>query len=253
MYYHPQRFYNSKFWIMKFQKSITLTQIFTLLYAFAYMSFISGSGYDKYSSFFSESNVVFFLFILFLVGLIFSWFNKMITGMLFIIWNIGMWILELFIVVKDGGFGIIAGIPLIVLGVFFIVKGMEEKQGVKLTYDKKWKTLLKLLTITYTLLYLIVVINDMTSIKFDYSNNARLISLALVPFYLVGFVFSFKRHLLASLVFVLWYLGVKYVSNTGLFQNSGPWDTASITILIQGLLYFFYWFKIKSKMIHEQK
>ena len=54
-----------------------------------------------------------------------------------------MWITELFFVEKDGGFGIIAGVPLIVLGVFFILEGIGKNRGIALKSNEKWKTSLQ--------------------------------------------------------------------------------------------------------------
>lgn len=41
----------------------------------------------------------------------------------------GMLTQELIIVEKDGGFGIISGVPLLVIGALFIVSGYKSKVG----------------------------------------------------------------------------------------------------------------------------
>ena len=115
---------------MKLLKSTEPIQYITLVYAVLYVMFIlSGDFGGAYPSLNTEGISVYLLFVLFVVGFSISWHNKIITGIIFLLWYIGMLILELFIVEKDGGFGIISGIPLLVLGIFFIVSGNKSKKG----------------------------------------------------------------------------------------------------------------------------
>jgi len=115
---------------MKLLKSTEPIQYITLVYAVLYVMFIlSGDFGGAYPSLNTEGIGVYLLFVLFVVGFSISWHNKLITGIIFLLWYIGMLILELFIVEKDGGFGIISGIPLLVLGIFFIVSGNKSKKG----------------------------------------------------------------------------------------------------------------------------
>jgi len=113
---------------MKLLKSTKPIQYITLVYAVLYVMFIlSGDFGGAYPSLNTEGIGVYLLFVLFVVGFSISWHNKIITGIIFLLWYIGMLILEFFIVEKDGGFGIISGIPLLVLGIFFIVSGNKSK------------------------------------------------------------------------------------------------------------------------------
>ena len=115
---------------MKLLKSTIPIQYITLVYAVLYVMFIlSGDFGGAYPSLNTEGIGVYLLFVLFVVGFSISWHNKIITGIIFLLWYIGMLILELFIVEKDGGFGIISGIPLLVLGIFFIKSGNKSKRG----------------------------------------------------------------------------------------------------------------------------
>ena len=114
---------------MKLLKSTKPIQYITLAYAVLYVLFIlSGDFGGAYPSLNVEGIGVYLLFVLFIIGFSVSWYNKIITGIIFLFWNIGMWILELYIVDKDGGFGIISGLPLLVLGVLFIVSGYKSKK-----------------------------------------------------------------------------------------------------------------------------
>ncbi len=118
---------------MKQLKSTKPIHYFTIAYAVLYILFIiSGSFNGAYPDLNSEGIFVYLLFILFLVGFAISWSNKILTGVIFLIWYGGMLILELLVVEKDGGFGIISGIPLLILGIFFIINGFKSKKEINM-------------------------------------------------------------------------------------------------------------------------
>ncbi len=115
---------------MKLLKSTKPIQYLTLVYAILYILFLfTGDFPGAYPSLNTEGVVVYLLFVLFIIGFSISWYNKIITGIIILLWYIGMLTFELFIVEKDGGFGIVFGIPLLVLGIFFIKSGYKSKKG----------------------------------------------------------------------------------------------------------------------------
>jgi hypothetical protein len=63
------------------------------------------------------------LFLLFLVGYLAAWKNGRIAGIIFVLWWVAMWCVELFVVAPikggDAGGGIAMGLPVFVLGVLF--------------------------------------------------------------------------------------------------------------------------------------
>jgi len=63
------------------------------------------------------------LFVLFLVGYFVAWKNERIAGVIFILWWVAMWGVELFVLAPsiggDVGAGIGMGLPLFVLGILF--------------------------------------------------------------------------------------------------------------------------------------
>ena len=95
---------------MKNNISINALQAIALAYGGLYLIFIFssivGSTYDMNRT---EGIMVYLLFVFFVAGLLFSWYNKFITGIIFLLWNVGMWILELFVPTEknSGGFGVI--------------------------------------------------------------------------------------------------------------------------------------------------
>ena len=85
--------------LLNILKGTTLIQYLTLGYAVLYILFILAAfiGVDL-TSLNAEEMGVLLLFVLFIFGVLLSWYNGIITGVLFLIWNVGMWILELFLV-----------------------------------------------------------------------------------------------------------------------------------------------------------
>ena len=69
------------------------------------------------------------LALVFLIGFLYSWKHELKTGFIYLGWNVGVWILELFFEVQSGGFGIISGIPILVLAIFFIIIGVEKRDN----------------------------------------------------------------------------------------------------------------------------
>lgn len=239
---------------MKLLKTTTTIQYITLAYAVLYVLFILNLNWgESYTALNNEDLMVYSFFVLFIIGFSLSWYNKIITGILFLLWNGGMWIVELYFGEKDGGFGIISGIPLIVLGVFFILEGIEKNRGTALKSIEKSKTALQILISTYTILYIFIIIDDITgNIEIDFSTTPGIILISLFLIYSVGFIFSWKKELIAGIIFIFWYAGVLYIFNTNfLIGESGPWDFAGVVVLVQGILYLNYHFEFKTKQIQN--
>lgn len=114
---------------MKLLKATKPIQYLTVVYAILYILFLfTGDFPGAYPSLNTEGIIVYLLFVLFIIGFSISWYNKIITGIIFLLWYIGMLVFELFIVEKDGGFGIISGLPLLVLGIFYVKSGYKTKK-----------------------------------------------------------------------------------------------------------------------------
>jgi hypothetical protein len=239
---------------MSLLKSTQAIQYITIVYGILYALFIiSGDFGGSYPSLTAEGVGVYSLFILFIIGFSISWKNKIHTGVIFLLWNIGMWIVELFLVEKGGGFGIISGIPLIVLGVMFILKGIERNRVTPMKSDEKWKTALRLLTSIYTILYMLVVVDDISgNLDIDFSSTPGIILIILLLIYCVGFIFAWRQELIAGILFIIWYAGVVYIFTTNYtIGNNGPWAFAAFVVLIQGILYIFYSLQYKTKPIRN--
>ncbi len=178
----------------------------SLIYGALYLAFIfSGDFGGALPDLNAEGISVYTLFLLFLTGLAFIRINKMVTGILYLVWNVFMWILELFIAQGPGGFGIISGIPLLVLGTFFIMEAEAEKKKRALSTAEQWRMAARILSLAFTVLYLIVVIDDITGhLRINYFKGHGLFLLLLMVIYAAGFVFSWISELYAGIIFIFW-------------------------------------------------
>jgi len=103
---------------------IALT-IYGVLYMFYIIDFNLNDNHDPYNS---ESIVINVAFLLFLIGYYVAWKNEFVAGIIFIFWWLVMWYLALFIAVHDRGGGVGFGLPLLILGILFIISGYRKKE-----------------------------------------------------------------------------------------------------------------------------
>jgi hypothetical protein len=73
------------------------------------------------------------LLAIFVIGYVISWKNELASGVVFILWFLGMCYANFFlcpggITGQDCGAGIAMGIPLLILSIFFIVYGKRKKR-----------------------------------------------------------------------------------------------------------------------------
>jgi hypothetical protein len=215
-----------------------------MVYAILYLLFIlSGDFGGAWPSLNTEGIIVYSLFLLFIIGFSLSWRHMIITGVLFLLWNAGMWILELFIVEKGGGFGIISGIPLLVLGVLFITAGYRNRKGPVPAKNKQWKLALQVLLGIYTILYLIFIQGNL--IISDLFTWPRIILTALLIIYAAGFILSWKWELAAGILLIIWYAGLFIPDLQTISYSIGPLKILGLPILIQGLTCLYYYFYLK--------
>ncbi|HEY5123842.1 MAG TPA: hypothetical protein VIK14_08925 [Ignavibacteria bacterium] len=68
------------------------------------------------------------LFAIFVIGYVISWKNELASGVIFILWFLGMCYENFFLCTSDCGNGIAMGIPLLILSIFFIIYGIRKKR-----------------------------------------------------------------------------------------------------------------------------
>jgi len=82
-----------------------------------------------YHPFGLEGSLVKVLFVFFLVGFFMAWKNRLVAGVLFILWWVGMWGLQTLMVARGhGGEAVGMGFPLFVLGVLFVISGYRQRR-----------------------------------------------------------------------------------------------------------------------------
>jgi len=104
-------------------KSLWSLRILLLIYALLYLLFIFDfvSDIKDFKSLDIENVVLLILFLIFIIGYGLSWMNELISGVIFIIWFIGMCFHNFFLCTSDCGAGIAMGIPLLILSILFII------------------------------------------------------------------------------------------------------------------------------------
>jgi hypothetical protein len=111
-------------------RSLWTLRILLSIYAILYV--IIGSGdflsINAPNSWGIEYSVLKILFIIFVIGYLISWKNELASGVIFILWFLGMCYENFFLCTSDCGAGIVMGIPLLILSIFFIVYGVREKR-----------------------------------------------------------------------------------------------------------------------------
>jgi hypothetical protein len=112
---------NRSLWILRI-----LLSIYAILYILiGWDDFLSINAPNSWSVEYSALKI---LFAIFVIGYVISWKNELASGVIFILWFLGMCYENFFLCTSDCGAGIAMGIPLFILSIFFIVYGIKEKR-----------------------------------------------------------------------------------------------------------------------------
>jgi hypothetical protein len=171
---------------------------------------------------------------------------KFISGISMMVLNVGVWINGLFIQ-RERGMDIIASTPLLVIGVFLLSGWYKTAFISKPLNSQRWKFILNVFLVNYLTLYFIYLISDIIFLpSIDLMSIPGVILPILLCLFITGFILSWKYELYAGICFLLWYLLVLF----GQFSYSellhrGPYILLGLTILLHGILYLYFYFKIK--------
>jgi hypothetical protein len=230
-----------------------ILQVITTIYCVVYfIGFIIPFFTGEMSLSKSQDISVLIAFLFFLSGFIISWFNEKIGGYLLQAWVMLIWALGLFFW-PDAYMVMVLAVPVLVIGVFLnrkvYLKSAESMESRQLD----WKYTIQLFLHNYVFLYLLVVISDLTRGKyFDYLSMPFILFPILLILFIAGVTLSYRKEFIAGIIFLGWYIiviigSVFYFD----FYNTGPWFAFGIAILIHGILYLVYHFKIKTKKINS--
>jgi len=191
--------------------------------------------------------ILYSVFLLILVaGFILSWKSKKQAGIVLLAWTAGMWIIDLIIIGDksdtDSGMASAVVSPVLVIGALLLLGWFKTSRATRPSAHEGWKFILRVLMICYAVLYSILVIAEIAGRTganvVEYFSYPFILFPLLLLVFVVGFLFSFKRELLAGLILLIWsaiwIFG--FFAFKG-FPQSGPWLIFGIPILLQALFY----------------
>ena len=173
---------------------------------------------------------------------------KFVAGILLMILNIAVWINGLFIH-RERGMDIILSLPLLFIGAFLLLKWYKTSMISQPTKSQRWKFMLRVLLVNYLVLYFIYMISDIIFwAAIDFLSVPGILLPVLLGLFITGFILSWEYELYAGIFFLLWYFFVLFSQlRYEEILYRGPYILLGITILIHGILYLCYHFRIKPK------
>lgn len=234
-------------------KRITVLHYILLAYLVLYILFIEPWNGVEFSALTPELTGVYLAFVLFLIGFSFAWTRPVVTGIIFLAWNALMWVIEWFFVEKDGGFGILSGVPLLVMGVLFILQAYRKRVP-KPGAENEWKLAINLLAVIFTVLYGInILANYYKRVYFVSIDGAGIYLLILLAVYLAGLLLIRKHEMMAAVLFFFWYIALLVVSMQ--YQILEFERITALSVVVLGLLLIHYKHNIVKKgakqMLHS--
>ena len=227
-----------------------LISIGVVLFIFGFtMALFFGPGLD-----FSNLNTYLSLglLIVLIVGFALSWTNKkMATGIVLMIWNAGVWITTLYLIEREDDYAMGSAMAslIMILGAFFLLEWYKTSKATLPSEQQQWKFILRILLVNYTILYFIVVLSELLVGKpANYFSFPFIIYPLLLLIFLVGFLLTWKRELLAGYIFLLWCAILIYANVAhSEISHLGPWALYGLPILLQGIFYIKNHYKFRVK------
>ncbi len=188
------------------------------------------------------------LSIIFMAGFILSWTNEKIAGIIFLVWNAGIWVFDFYLSRSaDSGMIIVLALPVLFIGSLFLLEWYKTAKTPKPREQQEWKFTLRILLINYAVLYAIIVFSDLSKAdSVNYYNLPFILYPLLLIVFFAGFALSWKREFYAGFIFLIWYAILFFgFVNYAEFLRSGPWIIAGIVILLQGIIYIKHHFQYR--------
>ena len=223
-------------------KSTRTLQILTSVGAALYLFFIAMTiFYDSYPIF-KPFDLKEALLLIFIAGFALAWTNKkMATGIVFVIWNAGIWIDDLYLHRPEMDYSMISAMAscFMLIGAFFLLEWYKASKATVPSQQLQWKFILRVLLINYAVLYSIVAFSELSVGKpVNYFSFPFIIYPLLFLIFLVGFLLSWKREFLAGYIFLSW-CAILIFTNVAYSEISalGGWALFGLPILLQGIFY----------------
>lgn len=237
---------------MKTKSSTTLAmQVVTSFGTLWYLLFIAMIVFHDSYPIFKSFTLIEGLLIIFIVGYILSWTKKKLAaGIIFMIWNAIVWISDLYFNRPEMDHSMLSAMASFFMfcGAFFLLEWYITSKTTVLSKQKQWKFILRVLLINYTILYFIVVFSELSlGDQVNYMNFPFIIYPLLLLFFLLGFLLSWKRELIAGYIFLFWF-AVLLCANIVYpdILHLGPWAAFGIPVLLQGMFYIKNHYKLKN-------
>ncbi len=222
-------------------KSVRILQIIAGVYVALYLASVISSVIDGELSFQKWVDYLFlFLFLVLVAGFSLSWNFERAAGITFLGWATGIWIFDLLLTRGiDSGMLSIMSVPGLVIGALLLLNWYKASVTPSPPPKLQWRFILRVLLISYAVLYAIVVISEVAlGHPHDYFSLPFVLFPLMLLLFLSGFAVSWRWELAAGILFLLWsaLLLFGYVTYAEI-RDSGPWAFFGIPVLIQGILY----------------
>lgn len=223
-------------------RSTRTLQILTSVGAVLYLLFIAMTIlFDSYPVF-KAFDLKEALLLVFIAGFALSWKNKkMAAGILFMIWNAGVWIDDLYLNRPEMDYSMGSAIAslFLLIGAFFLFEWYKNSKTTVPSLQQQWRFILRVLLFNYAVLYFIVVFSELSvGEPVNYFSFPFIIYPLLLLIFCVGFLLSWKWEFVAGYIFLFWF-AILIVANVAYSEilTLGGWAAFGIPILLQGIFY----------------
>lgn len=233
-------------------RSTRTLQILTSVGAVLYLLFIAMTIFHDSYPIFRPFDLKEALLLIFIAGFALCWMNKkMAAGILFMIWNAGVWMDDLYLNRPEMDYSMMSAMAsyFMVIGAFFLLEWYKTYKATVPSKQQQWKFILRVLLINYAVLYFIVVFSELSvGEPINYLSFPFIIYPLLLLIYCVGFLLSWKKEFIAGYIYLFWF-AILIVANVAYSEimQLGPWAAFGIPILLQGIFYIKHHQKFRSK------
>ncbi len=225
---------------MKSESTRTL-KILLIVGAVLYLLFVALTIFIDSYPIFKPFGLEEILLLIFIAGFVLAWADKnKAAGIILMIWNAGIWILDLY-VIREEDYSMLSAVAssYMILGAFFLREWYKTSKATVPSEPQQLKFILRVLLINYAVLYSIVVLSELFAGEgVNFFSFPFIIFPLLLLIFVVGFLLSWKREIIAGYIFLVWCAILIF----GTFAYSeimrlGPWIVFGIPILLQGVFY----------------